>query len=112
MSSIAFCGLDCFECPVYIATQQQDDARKQKLAAEYSTPALALSAADISCAGCFSDSVSGAICGGCPMRECALGRTIGSCGYCEQYPCERIERHVAPGSDNRRRLDELAKSKA
>lgn len=36
MEKIAFCGLVCSECPVYVATQTGDMELKEKLAREYS----------------------------------------------------------------------------
>ena len=40
--SIAFCGLVCSQCPVYIATKTNHEELKEKLAIEYSTDTFVL----------------------------------------------------------------------
>lgn len=44
MSYIAYCGLLCDECPIYIATRNNDTQAKERLAAECSTADMTFTA--------------------------------------------------------------------
>ena len=44
MEYVSYCGLLCNECPVYIATAQNDNLMKAKLAKEYSSESSQFSA--------------------------------------------------------------------
>lgn len=90
---IAYCGLDCEKCEAFIATKNDDDDLRRKVARLWSelnnveiTPEM------INCDGCriggrktpFCDSL-------CPIRQCALGRKVGTCGDCaEMDSCQKI----------------------
>ena len=108
---IAFCGLVCSECPVWIATQAGDRAAMARLAQEYSTPDFAFAPDDMVCRGC--DSPAGAnekMCAGCPIRQCGMGRGLPHCAACPDYPCRTMEQYIPADSDRRRRLDSLAEA--
>ena len=90
---IAYCGLDCEKCEVRLATIQNDDAQRQKVAALWSelngvdiTPEM------INCTGCRIDGVKTPYCDSlCPIRQCALGRKLETCGSCsEMAGCEKL----------------------
>ena len=108
MGYISYCGLLCSECPVYVATAQNDNLAKAKLAKEYSGGGNQFSVQDMDCYGCFSESSrSNKMCGSCEIRNCARPRGLKNCGYCGDYPCRYINDHVPEGSDNRKRLDRV-----
>ena len=50
---IAFCGVICTECPVYIATQKNDDERREKVAQKWSSADEPRKPEDINCDGCL-----------------------------------------------------------
>ena len=54
MAHWSFCGLNCEECPVYQATQKQDQAHQVWLAAEYSSESYWYSPKEMTCQGCHS----------------------------------------------------------
>jgi len=108
MEYISYCGLLCNECPIYIATAQNDNLTKAKLAKEYSSESSQFSIQDINCYGCFSETNKlSKICGNCEIRNCAEVKGVKNCGYCKEYPCSNIEAHVHSGSENRKRLDRI-----
>ncbi len=90
---VAFCGLICTECEGYLATQANDWAALERLAAkvreEYNVPTVA--AQDMLCDGCLSD--PGRRCGYCAMceiRACGAARGVANCGHCPDYACEKL----------------------
>jgi len=84
---ISFCGLDCVECPAYIATQQQDEALLTKTAKRWSTAKRKIKPTDIRCDGCLTGQRLACFCSECPVRLCAAERGVENCGYCVDYPC-------------------------
>lgn len=106
MSCVAYCGLLCHECPLYIATKNNDLQAKEKLAVECSTDKITFTANDMTCEGCFWDkNDSSKMCGDCEIRKCAKDKSIDNCGVCSTYPCEIIERHLPMDSECRIRLN-------
>ena len=90
---IAYCGLDCESCDARLATVNNDDALRQKVAALWSelnsaeiTPEM------INCVGCRIEGVKTPYCEAlCPIRQCALGRGVDTCGGCGQMDgCEKL----------------------
>ncbi|HUW65472.1 MAG TPA: DUF3795 domain-containing protein [Spirochaetia bacterium] len=52
---IAYCGLVCSDCPAFLATQNDDDAAREKTAAMYAEKyGFSLKAGDINCDGCVT----------------------------------------------------------
>ncbi|MBW2324350.1 MAG: DUF3795 domain-containing protein, partial [Deltaproteobacteria bacterium] len=87
---IAFCGLNCTECPAYIATQENDDEKRRKSAEAWSSTDPTIKAEDINCDGCLT--AGGRLikfCEVCEARLCGLENNVKNCGYCEGYPCEK-----------------------
>jgi hypothetical protein len=106
MEYIAYCGLLCNECPVYIATSNNDEPMRAKLAEEYSNEHVKFSIEDIKCQGCFrAENKSSKMCGGCEIRNCAEIKNVKNCGWCGAYPCQYVTAHLKEGSENRKRLD-------
>ncbi len=91
-NAIAVCGLDCAACDAFIATKNNDDAMKAKIAAEWSKMNGAdIKPEDITCEGCRTgSSVLGGYCGMCEIRKCAAEKKVSHCGLCKDYPCESV----------------------
>lgn len=109
MELIAYCGLKCLECPIYMTNIEGNDELKKKLAVDYSTDYCTFSPEDMNCEGCHSASVNDSkMCGDCEVRKCAAPKSISTCAECSNYPCAIIEKYVPAGSDNRTLLDKLS----
>ena len=107
----AFCGLICTECPVYIATVTEDEAMKEKLAADYTTAACKFEKDDMNCNGCHStEGCCEKMCAQCPIRLCGMKKGIETCAECGGYPCEELKQYVPEESGNRKTLDSMADS--
>jgi hypothetical protein len=88
---VAPCGLSCSTCPAYLATRQNDDAARARLAAQYTTPAYPLTPADVNCDGCPApDERVMSFCRGCDIRRCGQERAVTSCALCDDYPCAKL----------------------
>ena len=110
MSYISYCGLLCNECPLYIATKNNDLQAKERLAVECSTEAITFTAEDMTCEGCFCHKNDRSkMCGDCEIRKCAKNKAVENCGLCSEYPCEIVERRLPVDSENRVRLDEISR---
>lgn len=106
---IAYCGLVCSGCPAYIATQADDMAALEAVAAkwreEYNAPDITI--ASVICDSCQSGE-SVRHCGHwyeCDIRICGMERGVANCGLCPDYPCEKIERFFGFVPDARAVLD-------
>ena len=104
---IAYCGLDCESCEARIATLNNDDELRRKVAKYWSelnkveiTPEM------INCTGCriqgvktpFAESL-------CPIRQCAMGRHYTTCGNCsEMNTCEKVAMIIGNNAKARENL--------
>lgn len=104
----AYCGSDCRECPVYLASVGRDTAAQIRLADEYSTVACRFSKEDMYCLGCHSDTVSQKMCGECEIRICGAKKSYGSCAECSEFPCSILEKYSDDAPDILNRLKQLA----
>ena len=108
---LAFCGIDCTECPCYIATRDDDEEELSEIAKVWASSDDAYEAEDLVCDGCYGPRVS-KDCAACRIKKCAVSRKIASCAHCENYSCEQLEKDwsswkVHSGVKAKSRLDEL-----
>ena len=92
---IAYCGLKCHECGAYIATRENDAARREETARKWS----ALYRADIlpeqiNCQGCKSDGPRFFHCDVCDIRQCCLSKGVDNCALCEDYICDKLSSFI------------------
>ncbi len=89
---VAYCGLVCTECPTYKATKNNDNEARAKIADEWSRQYKhPFKPEDINCNGCLAvDSVQVGYCKVCEIRRCGSGRKVLNCGYCAEYPCDKL----------------------
>jgi len=88
---IAYCGLDCAECGAYLAMKNNDQALREKTAAEWTvahsfnfTPDM------INCTSCKGDGVQVGHCSQCEIRKCAGGKGVENCGACDEFAACKI----------------------
>ena len=104
---IAYCGLNCETCEARLATVNNDNELRLKVSKEWSelnrveiTPEM------INCVGCRVSGVKFPYCESlCPIRQCAMGRKIETCGSCaEVKSCEKVGAIIGNNSEARDRL--------
>ena len=104
---IAFCGLDCETCQARIATIQNDDGLREKVARHWSDlNGVEITPEMINCSGCRIDGVKTPYCDSlCPIRQCALSRKVETCGDCgEMESCEKLGAITGNNADALKRL--------
>jgi hypothetical protein len=110
---IAYCGLVCTDCKAYIATQKDDDELRREVVEVWSKEYNhEFSVADINCVGCLP--VAGlhvGHCGMCQIRKCGQERGVKNCGWCDAYPCDKIEDFFKMVPDAKKTLDAEMKSR-
>lgn len=90
---IAYCGLHCEACEARLATVNNDDALRQSVAREWSElNGVEITPEMINCVGCRIDGVKTPYCESlCPIRQCAMGRGMETCGSCgEMENCGKL----------------------
>jgi len=108
---IAFCGLNCTACESYLATQANDEAAKERIAAkwrqEFNAPEI--TAAHVTCDGCLAfDGRLGGYCPQCPIRACGVARQVANCAFCGDYAtCDKLAGFFAQAPAAKTTLDEI-----
>ena len=109
-SFIAYCGLDCETCEARLATINNDNELRKKIAEEWSelnhveiTPEM------INCLGCRIDGVKTPYCDFlCPIRQCGLKKGYQTCGDCSELEtCEKVAMVI---SNNKEALNNLKRA--
>ncbi|UCD50026.1 MAG: DUF3795 domain-containing protein [Phycisphaerales bacterium] len=110
---MAYCGLECETCPIYLATREKNKEEQARMRAEIAQVCrqdygMDYGPDDITdCDGCRTEGerlFSG--CKDCAIRNCAKARTLASCAHCSDYACEKLEAFFAKEPDARTRLDQ------
>jgi hypothetical protein len=106
---IACCGLDCSQCGAYLATQEDDDAKRAAVAKEWSERyGVGVKPEQINCNGCLSDKQKFYYCADlCEIRQCCVQKGLTNCAACAGYACDKLEEFFALASHARKALDNL-----
>ncbi len=106
---IAYCGLDCDQCEAFIATRNNDDALRVKVAAEWAKQYNApIKPEHINCTGCKSAGVKTYYCDQlCEIRKCATRKSVGTCAECPDYACALLTPLLAAAPQAKRTLEAL-----
>ena len=82
----AACGLDCANCPAYIARETNDDSLRAKTAEEWNVRYNAnFTAKEINCVGCMVEGIHSGYCFACPIRECVQNKKLPYCFACTDF---------------------------
>lgn len=90
---IAYCGLDCEICEARIATINDDNELRRKVAINWSElNGVEITPEMINCSGCRVDGVKTPFCESlCPIRACAMQKGYETCGSCgDMDACDKI----------------------
>ena len=79
---IAYCGLNCETCEARMATMNNDDTLRKKVAKLWSElNGVEITPEMINCVGCRIDGVKTPYCESlCPIRRCASSKMVETCG--------------------------------
>jgi hypothetical protein len=109
---VAYCGVVCSECPTYQVTQNNDNEARSKIAAEWSQRyKMSVKPEAVVCDGCLAvgKRLIG-YCNVCEIRKCGMDNKVLNCGYCKEYPCDRLNKVHKISKNARDRLDAIRKS--
>jgi hypothetical protein len=89
MIMLGCCGLDCTKCDALIATANNDDNLRAKVAAEWTIAYnTQIEPEYVNCTGCQSTGAKIHYCESlCEVRKCAVGRKLENCAGCNDFPC-------------------------
>jgi len=87
---IAYCGYNCKKCPVYIATINEDIDLLRQIVITPGVSNRELDIKNIGCFGCCNNDSVNHLCLNCTIRLCAKEKNIQSCGYCNEFPCVKL----------------------
>lgn len=87
---LAPCGLYCGVCGVYMASRDNNETLKGKLAKAYK-----VNPEQIACSGCLSDKRF-VYCQTCEIRTCAMEKNRDGCHQCDTFPCNLIDDFPVP----------------
>jgi predicted nucleic acid binding AN1-type Zn finger protein len=114
---LAYCGLDCSGCPIYLATRVEDPQTQKRTRQDIAVEIKRLyrvtcTAADIAdCDGCSTEGgrlfVS---CQECGVRKCARDKGMENCDHCREYVCAKLQEFFDCGGkllhmDAKKKLD-------
>jgi hypothetical protein len=93
---IAYCGLNCAECPAFKATQANDDKLRAECARTWSIQYKHdIKPDQINCTGCKSTGQKFFFCRICGVAKCAVERGLNNCTKCPDAPCEKLQDMMA-----------------
>lgn len=107
MVIIAYCGLNCSECPAYLATQKEDLKEIEKVSKEWSSESMSFKPEEIYYDGCKGEGRLFSWCSECPIKSCCQEKGIQNCAYCEDYFCENLKMTFNKDPSAKERLDEI-----
>ena len=107
-----FCGIICSDCGAFIATQNDDNEKREEMAKLWSEQyKVDLKPSDINCDGCISDSTRLiGHCNVCQIRKCGKSKDVLNCAYCHDYACEKLEGFFNMVPNAKKNLDEIRES--
>ena len=109
---MSFCGTVCSECPAFLATENNDNNERRKIAELWSKRYNAeIKQEDINCEGCTSKTGKKFnYCNVCEIRKCAQGKGVKNCGYCSEYVCEKLDNFFKVAPESKTTLDQIRKN--
>ena len=90
---IAYCGLDCEVCEARLATINDDNDLREKVAKHWTElNGVEITPEMINCVGCRIDGVKTPYCDSmCQIRKCGMSKGYETCGNCSDMDsCEKI----------------------
>jgi hypothetical protein len=114
---IAYCGLICSTCSIYLATRQEDKEEQARMRAEIARLCkeqygMNYAPEDITdCDGCPTEGERlFSACNHCLIRKCAREKGLENCAHCTEYACEKLAAFFATEPAARTRLDKIRSS--
>ena len=104
---IAVCGLNCKTCEAFLATINNDDALRAKVAEYWSElNGVEITPEMINCEGCRLGGKKTPFCESmCPIRQCAMEKGYETCSGCSEIKtCEKAAMILNSSEEARRNM--------
>jgi hypothetical protein len=111
--NLAYCGLICQTCQIYLATREPDKEKQYKMRVDIAKEIKKYYGEETKpedvrdCDGCKTEGGRLFCNNDCSMRVCAIEKGIESCAYCDDYPCQDLEKLFTTDPGARERLDKI-----
>ena len=106
---VSYCGIVCSECPAFIATKNNDNAKRKETAELWSKQfGHEMKPEDINCTGCTT--AAGRKIGHasvCEIRKCGQEKAVKNCAYCDDYVCDSLGKFFQMAPMMKANLDEI-----
>lgn len=106
---IAYCGIICSKCPVFKATQADDDEAREEVAKLWSKQfGIDMKPQDAYCDGCLR--INGRLighCRVCGIRACGMERKVETCAACNDFACEKLQAFHKMAPHARKMLEKM-----
>jgi hypothetical protein len=104
---VAFCGLVCTDCKAFIATQEDDDAKRRNVAEAWSKAfGKDIKPEEIDCDGCLTRNGRHiGYCDICEIRKCGMEKSVENCAYCVDYKCEKLAKFFEQAPEAEKTLE-------
>jgi hypothetical protein len=111
---IAMCGINCAECPAFLATRENNVQKRKEVAEQWSKEYQAeFKAEDINCDGCsFGKERLFSHCQVCEIRRCGREKQLKNCATCNEYPCPKLSQFFLMVPQGKAVLDEIKEESA
>jgi len=98
---IAYCGINCTQCPAHLATLENDLGKAQAIAEAWSKQFnVNVTVDNVWCDGCLVGGKKCAHCHECEIRACGIEKGVENCAHCDDYACDILTAFfkMAPGA--------------
>ena len=105
---IAYCGLDCEKCEARLATVNNDDELRKKVAVKWSKlNNITITSEMINCEGCRIDGTKTVFCDKlCQIRQCAINKKYETCGDCNEMKiCKKVAMVISNNTEALKNLE-------
>lgn len=107
---IAYCGINCSECPALLATKSGNEEELEKVAKEWSFESMTFKSEDIKCEGCIQDKQIFSWCKECPIRSCCREKGYDNCAFCEDFNCNKLKMTFDKTPSAKETLEEIQRN--
>jgi len=104
---LSYCGINCAECPAYLATQKNDEEEIKKIANEWSSDEMKFTSEEIYCDSCRKEGRHFSWVPNCDIRICCTEKKLENCAYCESYICSILKNSLDKDPNAKQNLEEI-----
>jgi len=109
---IAYCGINCDECPSYKGTITGDETLLTKMNEEFGNEKT--DAIDFVCLGCkyYDVKLIATDCAHCAIRSCANAKGKDFCATCDEFEtCDTVKPYRGDGTSTRDKMNAFLRAK-